>query len=187
MTRNFLEGVRKKRISYTPRGLLEAWLDLDAARKVYLGTLVGLTISVCILLRDKRGPCPNNNSSSPPSLCSSVLAASMRAMASLESPPTSSSAEEGLSGSLPSLCNYSGLCLLARGYCGRFAISRTFIHGLGKQGSPSLLGKGVCYITPFTLLTIYIAFRERRFGLHLPTRTGGQSKVSTSSLHQPDG
>ncbi|KAE8833111.1 hypothetical protein CFE70_004161 [Pyrenophora teres f. teres 0-1] len=45
MTRNFLEGARKKRLSYTPRGLLEAWLDLDAARKVYLGTLVGLTLS----------------------------------------------------------------------------------------------------------------------------------------------
>jgi len=130
---------------------------------------------------------PNNDSSSLPSCCSSVLAASMPAMASLESPPTTSSAEEGLSGSLPSLCNYSGLCLLAHGYCGRYAISRTFIHGLGKQDSPSLLGKRACYITPFTMLTISIAFREPHFGLPLPTRTGDQSKVSTSFLRQPDG
>jgi hypothetical protein len=46
MTRNFLEGARKKRVSYTPRGLYEAWWDLDAARKVYLGTMIGLVISV---------------------------------------------------------------------------------------------------------------------------------------------
>jgi hypothetical protein len=46
MTRNFLEGARKKRVSYTPRGLYEAWRDLDAARKVYLGTMIGLVISV---------------------------------------------------------------------------------------------------------------------------------------------
>jgi hypothetical protein len=46
LSRNFLEGARKKRMSYTPRGLYEAWRDLDAARKVYFGTLVGLAISV---------------------------------------------------------------------------------------------------------------------------------------------
>ncbi|EUC39131.1 hypothetical protein COCCADRAFT_31859 [Bipolaris zeicola 26-R-13] len=45
LTRNFLEGARKKRISYTPRGLYEAWRDLDAAKKVYFGTLAGLAIS----------------------------------------------------------------------------------------------------------------------------------------------
>ncbi|KAI4618142.1 uncharacterized protein J4E87_008152 [Alternaria ethzedia] len=46
MTRNFLEGARKKRMSYTPLGLLEAWRDLDAAKKVYFGTLVGLVLSL---------------------------------------------------------------------------------------------------------------------------------------------
>jgi hypothetical protein len=46
MTRNFLEGARRKRVSYTPRGLYEEWRDLDAARKVYLGTYVGLVVSV---------------------------------------------------------------------------------------------------------------------------------------------
>lgn len=46
MTRDFLEGARKKRISYTPRGLYEAWRDLDPAKKVYVGTVAGLVISV---------------------------------------------------------------------------------------------------------------------------------------------
>ncbi|PSN74900.1 hypothetical protein BS50DRAFT_540537 [Corynespora cassiicola Philippines] len=46
LQRNFLEGARKKRLSLTPRGLLEAWLDLDAAAKVYVGTIVGLIISL---------------------------------------------------------------------------------------------------------------------------------------------
>ncbi|EOA85300.1 uncharacterized protein SETTUDRAFT_90966 [Exserohilum turcica Et28A] len=45
MTRDFLEGARKKRISYTPRGLYEAWRDLDPAKKVYVGTVAGLVIS----------------------------------------------------------------------------------------------------------------------------------------------
>lgn len=45
LTRNFLEGARKKRLSFTPRGLCEAWKDLDAAKRVYLGTIVGLIVS----------------------------------------------------------------------------------------------------------------------------------------------
>ncbi|OAL56330.1 hypothetical protein IQ07DRAFT_4545 [Pyrenochaeta sp. DS3sAY3a] len=45
LERNFLEGSRKKRLSYTPRGLFEAWIDLGAATKVYVGTLIGLVIS----------------------------------------------------------------------------------------------------------------------------------------------
>jgi len=45
LRRNFLEGARKKRISYTPKGLWEAWLSLDAACKVYVGTIAGLVIS----------------------------------------------------------------------------------------------------------------------------------------------
>ncbi|KAF2466308.1 uncharacterized protein BDR25DRAFT_237380 [Lindgomyces ingoldianus] len=45
LKRNFLEGARKKRLEWTPRGLYEAWLDLDAAAKVYVGTVVGLIIS----------------------------------------------------------------------------------------------------------------------------------------------
>jgi hypothetical protein len=50
MTRNFLEGARRKRVSYTPRGFYEAWRDLGAARKVYLGTYVGLITSVSMTL-----------------------------------------------------------------------------------------------------------------------------------------
>ncbi|KAH7128448.1 hypothetical protein B0J11DRAFT_271401 [Dendryphion nanum] len=46
LQRNFLEGARKKRLSYTPRGLFKAWLSLDAALKVYYGTIVGLIISI---------------------------------------------------------------------------------------------------------------------------------------------
>ncbi|KAJ4325273.1 hypothetical protein N0V94_000797 [Neodidymelliopsis sp. IMI 364377] len=45
MTRNFLEGARKQRMSYTPRGLCRAWRDLDAASKVYALTFLGLIIS----------------------------------------------------------------------------------------------------------------------------------------------
>jgi hypothetical protein len=47
MKTDFLAGARKKRLSWTPRGLLEAWLGLDAAAKVYVGTVIGLVISVC--------------------------------------------------------------------------------------------------------------------------------------------
>lgn len=46
MTRNFLEGSRKKNTSYTPRGLYHAWMELDAAGQVYCWTLVGLVLSV---------------------------------------------------------------------------------------------------------------------------------------------
>src|SRR4051812_1733032 len=46
LKRNFLEGARKERLLFTPRGIYEAWLDLDAAAKVYIGTVVGLIISV---------------------------------------------------------------------------------------------------------------------------------------------
>jgi hypothetical protein len=50
MQKDFLAGARKKRISYTPRGLVEAWLDLDAAAKVFWGTCIGLVISVSLLI-----------------------------------------------------------------------------------------------------------------------------------------
>ncbi|KAI8932640.1 hypothetical protein NX059_010136 [Plenodomus lindquistii] len=46
ITQNFLEGSRKKRVSYTPRGLYQAWIELDATRQVYFATLVGLVVSV---------------------------------------------------------------------------------------------------------------------------------------------
>lgn len=47
MTRNFLEGARRKRLSYTPRGMWEAWSELDATMKVYVGSIVGMASSVC--------------------------------------------------------------------------------------------------------------------------------------------
>ena len=46
LQKDFLAGARKKRLSYTPRGLFEAWLALDASAKVRLGTCVGLVLSV---------------------------------------------------------------------------------------------------------------------------------------------
>lgn len=49
MTRNFLEGARKERIQYTPTGLWKAWINLNAATKVYVLTLVGLIVSVGLL------------------------------------------------------------------------------------------------------------------------------------------
>ncbi|KAF1952118.1 hypothetical protein CC80DRAFT_180269 [Byssothecium circinans] len=45
MKKDFLAGARKQRIAYTPRGLLEAWLALDAAAKVNYGTCMLLLIS----------------------------------------------------------------------------------------------------------------------------------------------
>ncbi|KAF2683678.1 hypothetical protein K458DRAFT_339737 [Lentithecium fluviatile CBS 122367] len=45
LQKDFLAGARKKRLSYTPCGLFEAWMDLDAAAKVYVGTCVGLVLS----------------------------------------------------------------------------------------------------------------------------------------------
>ncbi|KAF2124818.1 hypothetical protein P153DRAFT_379403 [Dothidotthia symphoricarpi CBS 119687] len=45
LTRNFLEGARKKRLSYTPQGLYEAWRNLDASTKVHVATVIGLVVS----------------------------------------------------------------------------------------------------------------------------------------------
>ncbi|KAF1998435.1 hypothetical protein P154DRAFT_578018 [Amniculicola lignicola CBS 123094] len=42
---DFLAGARKKRFSFTPRGLWDAWLQIDASMKVFVGTIVGLVIS----------------------------------------------------------------------------------------------------------------------------------------------
>lgn len=46
LTRNYLEGARRRRLQYTPSGLWQAWTDLDAARKVYVGSIAGFVISV---------------------------------------------------------------------------------------------------------------------------------------------
>lgn len=46
LRRNYLEGARKRRLSYTPSGLWQAWKDLDAARKVYLGSIAGFLITL---------------------------------------------------------------------------------------------------------------------------------------------
>ncbi|KAH8731630.1 hypothetical protein GQ44DRAFT_642883 [Phaeosphaeriaceae sp. PMI808] len=50
LARNFLEGARKKRVSYTPRGLWEAWISLNAALKVYVGSIVGLVLSIFLAI-----------------------------------------------------------------------------------------------------------------------------------------
>lgn len=46
LAENFLDAARKKRVSWTPKGLWEAWQATDAAEKVAIGTLVGLLVSV---------------------------------------------------------------------------------------------------------------------------------------------
>jgi hypothetical protein len=61
LTRNYLEGARRKRLSYTPMGLWEAWTDLDAAMKVYVGSIVGFAVSVSIPAH--MTPTPANHSS----------------------------------------------------------------------------------------------------------------------------
>jgi hypothetical protein len=43
-----LEGARKKRLTYTPSGLWQAWKDLDAATKVYVGSIIGFVITVSL-------------------------------------------------------------------------------------------------------------------------------------------
>ncbi|KAF2735627.1 hypothetical protein EJ04DRAFT_575954 [Polyplosphaeria fusca] len=45
LQRNFLEGARKTRLSFSPRGLWQAWTDLSAATQVLVGTVVGLFLS----------------------------------------------------------------------------------------------------------------------------------------------
>ncbi|KAF2815611.1 uncharacterized protein BDZ99DRAFT_457588 [Mytilinidion resinicola] len=45
LARNYTEGARKKRITWTPKGILEAYLRLDAAAKTYAWIVVGLAIS----------------------------------------------------------------------------------------------------------------------------------------------
>ncbi|OCK75297.1 hypothetical protein K432DRAFT_409153 [Lepidopterella palustris CBS 459.81] len=45
LARNYIEGARKKRVTFTIKGLFEAWTRLDAAAKVYVGTLLGLVVS----------------------------------------------------------------------------------------------------------------------------------------------
>ncbi|KAF1980305.1 hypothetical protein BU23DRAFT_522344 [Bimuria novae-zelandiae CBS 107.79] len=46
MKKDFLAGARKRRHSWGPNGLIEAWLGLDAAAKVYAATVIGLVISL---------------------------------------------------------------------------------------------------------------------------------------------
>jgi hypothetical protein len=100
LTRNFLEGARRKRISYTPRGLWEAWVDLDAAMKVYIGSILGMIISVST---NGLG-CTANlilASSFPPSCCSSARAASTAGTDSLAKTLTTTRAAEALNGTPP--------------------------------------------------------------------------------------
>jgi hypothetical protein len=100
MTRNFLEGARRKRISYTPLGLYEAWRDLNAAKKVYFGTLVGLVLSVCVSFKCSNVQIINCGSFCPRSCSSLARVASMIPMVSSESPPIILSAAEEVNGML---------------------------------------------------------------------------------------
>jgi hypothetical protein len=75
LRRNYLEGARKRRLTYTPSGLWQAWKDLDTATKVYIGSVMGFMISVS-RLHIATDIHADNNSSFPPSCYSSARAAS---------------------------------------------------------------------------------------------------------------
>jgi hypothetical protein len=81
LRRNYLEGARKRRLTYTPAGLWQAWKDLDAATKVYIGSVVGFMISVS-RLHTATDMIADNNSSFPPSCCSSARVASTATLVS---------------------------------------------------------------------------------------------------------
>jgi hypothetical protein len=76
-----LEGARKRRLTYTPSGLWQAWKDLDAATKVYIGSVVGFMISVS-RLHIATNIQADNISSFPPLCCSSARAASTATLVS---------------------------------------------------------------------------------------------------------
>jgi hypothetical protein len=157
LTRNYLEGARRKRLSYTPLGLWEAWTDLDAAMKVYVGSIAGFVISVSILYATMNGSA-NQRSLYLLSYCFLDHVASMVTMASLANSQNTMSAAEAsngtefladlmvptdlLAGSLQFSYNCSGQLLLGRGYCGRSDISRTSTPGHGKRGLQ--FSQGMC-------------------------------------------
>ena len=143
MTRNFLEGARKERMSYTPKGLCRAWKNLDAASKVYVLTVLGLIISVsCFSCSFQRLDADKDSLSLP---LSSTLAhaGSTPVTASLGPWLVSWSAAKALNGFHHSSCSSSGQHWLAHGSFGRFDTFRTFTRGHGKPGWPSL--QGMCY------------------------------------------
>lgn len=70
LRRNYLEGARRKRLTFTPSGLWQAWKDLDAARKVYIGSIAGFLITVSPFELSLLTTTINNSSSYLLSLCS---------------------------------------------------------------------------------------------------------------------
>jgi hypothetical protein len=127
LRRDFLEGARKKRVSYTFRGLWEAWSDLDAAMKVYVGSIAGLILSVHCPLRSQPESTAHSHSSYPLSCSFLARVVSMTSMVSLGRHRVGSHAAEVsngwcqphqarilliiVAGFLLSLCNYFGRSL----------------------------------------------------------------------------
>jgi hypothetical protein len=97
LRRNYLEGARKRRLTYTPAGLWQAWKDLDAASKVYCGTIAGFVITVSHLqtVTDINA---DKHSSSPPSCYSSARADSTEPMVSSVKQQITTCVEEASNG-----------------------------------------------------------------------------------------
>jgi hypothetical protein len=102
LTRNYLEGARKKRLTYTPSGLWQAWKDLDAATKVYVGSIVGFVITVSQSLNalDMNA---DSDSYSRPSCYSSARAASTETMVSLVKSQLTTAVAGALNGTISPL------------------------------------------------------------------------------------
>jgi hypothetical protein len=157
LTVNFLAGARKKRISYSPRGLVEAWIDLDAASKVYVITVIGLFVSVSDSATvQKTNSSAHSYSSFLLSYSSLDRVVSMRAMGSLAYLLITLTAvgvlngrclswlsmfvANSAAGSRQSLCSYSGQRWSDLGSYGRFDTSRMCTHGHGRPDWQSLQG-----------------------------------------------
>jgi hypothetical protein len=106
LRRNYLEGARKKRLTYTLSGLWQAWKDLDAAMKVYVGSIVGFVITVGQSLNaiDMNA---DNDSYFRPSCYSSARAASTETMVSLVKRQITTAVAEASNGTIFPLRSYT--------------------------------------------------------------------------------
>lgn len=185
LTRNYLEGARKKRLSYTPMGLWEAWTDLDAAMKVYVGSIIGFAVSVSIAVR-MATTSVNDRSWFPPLFSSLAPVASTATMASLVKRHHTGNAVEALNGrrllwnkltaidlsagSHPSSYSCFGLSLLDHGYCGKSATSKMCTLGHGKLDLRFLQGiSNPLHIS--NLADHSTVSPVHHCGSHLPSRT----------------
>jgi hypothetical protein len=202
LTRNYLEGARRKRISYTPKGLWEAWVDLDAAMKVYVGSIAGFVLSVSTS-NCSGDYVTNNHSSFQRSYCSLALAAFTATMASLARRPATMVVAEGSNGKIFSLTHARLLLTILQDSIHlRTAFLDSHCWALDLMEDPSYQGRallgladeagdprGVC-TTPCILSAVIdhsIAYPEPLCGLHLLFRTSEAYKASTTTSRRLDG